>query len=723
MSEESSTRTVNGTCHHDCPDSCGWTVTVEHVVEKGVEHVVEPVTVEDVVEQAVGAGTPVSFLQRATKIRGNPAHPFSQGELCPKVNRFLERVYSPERVLRPMRRIGPKGSAIFAPITWDEALVEIGDRWKAIVDEFGAEAIAPFTSAGNQSLLALHTAGPFLARLGASRQVDSVCGATAGAGLGITYGSGRAADPVELRHAKCVVLWGTNTRLTNRHLWPFVEEARAKGAVIICIDPLKTITAESSDWHLQPLPGTDVALMLAVVHILIRDQHVDHEYVREHSVGFQELASEASAWSPSRVAAICGLSIDDIERFAATVASAAPAHFRTLIGAEHHEQGATFFRLLACLPVLLGSWRHRGGGVSRSVGVYTESMLGPVAPIERPEGPRPRSLSMNQIGRWLTDTTLAPPVKALLVVGANPLVTIPNADATRRGLERDDLFTVVHEQFITDTARYADIVLPATTQIESSDIVASWGSMHLNWNEAAIAPLGESVSNSELYRRLASAMGFDEPHLHLSDEEMFTNALSGKAADAGITLDSLKKSGVVRIVPEDFRPYADGGFATSSGKAELASPALVGSGLEAVPTFITAKESSFGEVSSVVRDFPLHLLTPKYHTRFLNSSYAHLPNHGGREGEPFVELTAVDAADREVVEGDMVDVFNDRASLRLRARIGDTARPGVVVVPFGWNAESHVDGKTANALTNDTIVNWGGGVSYSDTVVQIRKVW
>ena len=680
------TKTVHGVCHHDCPDSCGWTVTVEGSVDGYV----------------------------ATKLRGDPDHPFSQGELCPKVNRFLERVYSPDRILTPLRRTGVKGSGEFAPISWEAALAEIALRWQEVVTRYGGETIAPFSSAGNQSWLALNAHQRFMARIGASRQVDSVCGATAGAGFATTYGSARGADPVELRHAKCVVLWGTNTRLTNRHLWPFVEEARAKGAMIICIDPLKTMTADSSDWHIQLRPGTDVALMLGLVHAFIRNGHVDHDYVGRYSEGFDDLAAVASMWDAARTAEVCGLSIEDVERLASTLGATPPVHFRTLIGAEHREQGATFFRMLACLPVVLGSWRHRGGGASRSVGTYTESVLSPIAPVKWPEGNRPRGLSMNQIGRWLNDGRLDPPVMALMVWSANPVITIPNAEATRRGLAREDLFTVVHEQFITDTARYADIILPATTQIEAVDVVPSWGSMHLNWNHAAIAPLGESVSNTELFRRLSQAMGFTEPEHLLTDDELLANAFANTDSLGSVTLESLREVGTLRInLPEDFRPYAEGGFATGSGKAELASSFMESFGHGFVPDYCEPEADAA---------YPLSLMTPKIHTRFLNSSYAHLPNHGGREGEPFVELSEADALARLVDDGDLVEVFNERASLKLRARIGTTVRSGLVIVPFGWNTAAHADGKSANALTNDTIVNWGGGVAFSDTRVEVRRI-
>ncbi len=680
-------KTVNGACHHDCPDSCGWVVTVDDQ---------QPVPV-------------------ALKMRGNPDHPFSQGELCPKVNSFLDRVYSPDRVLTPLRRTGPKGSRQFEPISWDEALNEIASRWSETIVGSGSEAIMGLWDAGNQSLISMHAHDRFMATLGASRMVDNVCGQAAGVGWSATYGTGEGADPMSVRFAKCVVLWGTNPRMTNRHLWPFIEEARKNGATVICIDPLRTITAEEADLFIQPLPGTDIALMLGLIHLWIRDGRIDTDYVTQYASGFDELAAEAAPWTPARVGATCGIALETVEHLASVIAEAPPAHFRSLIGAEHREQGAQFFRLLTTLPVLLGSWRLPGGGASRSVGVFTRAIAETVG-LDQPAGRSTRSLSMNQMGRWLTDDTLAPRVEALLVWNFNPLVSLPNAELIRAGLSRDDLFTVVHEQFLTDTASYADIVLPATTQIESTDVVPSWGSLHVNWNQAAIPPLGESVSNSELFRRLSGAMGFTDPALFLSDDEYLQRSLTGgHPRAAGITADTLRALGTMRLsVDEVYMPHTHGGFGTADGKAMLSSTEMESQGLGAVVGYIPSTQDS--------QRFPLSLMTPKVHTRFLNSTYAHLPSHGGREKGPWVELSAADAAERSIEPGETVEVFNDRAVLRLTARIGTLVRDGLVAVPYGWHAAAHPDGRTANALTNDTPTSFGGGVAYSDTMVQVRRL-
>jgi anaerobic selenocysteine-containing dehydrogenase len=682
---------VHGVCHHDCPDSCGWTVTVDH-----------------------SGPSPV-----AVKLRGDADHPFSAGELCPKVNRFLDRVYDPGRLVHPLRRTGPKGSGEFEPISWDDALGEIARRLQSVIDEHGAEAVLPYSDAGNQSLLSMMgLSSRFFHHLGASRLVRAICGPTVGAGVFMTNGSTLGADPLDVRHSRLIVLWATNTRLTNRHLWPTIEAARADGARLVVVDPIRTITADAvdparGDVFVQPLPGTDIALMLAMMHVLVRDDLVDHEWVDAHTHGYGELVDHVADWSPARAAAVTGVDAGVIEALARDYGATRPAMIRTLIGGEHHENGAMFYRTLACLPALTGSWRDRGGGLARSVGSWQDQLLDEHA-IHRPDlldGRSPRWINMSRIGEALLDREA--PVHALVVWNSNPLVIAPNAELTRRGLERDDLFTVVHEQFLTDTARYADIVLPATTQIEADDVVQAWGHLWMAWNEAAIPPVGESVSNTELFRRLAGAMGLTEPSLFDDDRTLLEQALPD------VDLDALRRQRWMRVpFPEDGRPWADGGFGTPSGKLEFASKRLELMGQPRLPTFVAPVEGPHGDADLVAR-YPLQLLTPKHHTRFLNSGYSHLPKHGPAEGGPFVELDAVDAAARGLAEGDCARVWNDRASVEVPVRISNRLRPGVVAIPFGWWSAHHPDGKVANSLTNDALTEWGGGVAYSDTLVQI----
>ena len=674
----STTHIVNGTCHHDCPDSCGWQVTVTN-------------------------GT-------AVQMRGNPEHPYSKGELCPKVNKFLDRTYSSDRVLHPLRRVGAKGLGEFEQITWEEALIEIGDRFQEIVREHGPGAILPVVSAGNQSLLALSFGQRFWNHLASAKTTGSLCGAVAGSGTKTTNGSGMGIDPTDLTHSQLIILWGTNTRLTNRHLWPFIESARAKGAQVVVIDPLRTMTAESADWFLQPLPGTDVALMLAMMHVLIRDGLVDNEWVTAHTLGFDDLAAHVADWTPARAADVCGLAVADIERLASMYGTIRPAAIRTLVGAEHHEHGAMFFRTLTCLPALVGAWRDQGGGYARSVGIWNEQIVDDSA-ISRPDlraGRDRRRVPMGLLGKALTDDVS---IRALCLIGVNAMVSFPNIELVRQGLQRDDLFTVVHEQFITDTARYADIVLPATTQLEAVDVVSSWGHMYTGWNEPAIEPLGESVSNSELHRRLAAAMGFTEPSLF--DDDL--TAL--RAALPAIDLDQLRAQGWVKVpYPDDGRPWAEGGFPTASGKVELRCDSLAAIGQPVMPTYTPPTEWAGAD------RFPYMLITPKQHNRFLNSSYSHLPKHGPLEGTPVVEVHPDDASALQLSEGRCVRVWNDRGAVELPVKLSQRVRPGVVSIPWGWWSAQHGGGQVANSLTNDAQTDWGGGVAYYDTMVAVAPL-
>lgn len=695
------TRTVLGTCHHDCPDSCGWIVTVDDTPTAGAD--VAPV---------------------AVKLRGNPDHPYSAGELCPKVNRFLDRVYSPERLLHPLRRTGPKGSGQFERVSWDDALTDIADNLHRVIAEHGAEAVLPYSDAGNQSLLSLMgLSGRFFGHMGATKLVRAICGVTVGAGVSKTMGSPRGLDPMEHEHSKLIILWGTNTRLTNRHLWPTIDKARANGARLVVIDPIRTLTADAvdpaaGDSFIQPLPGTDIAMMLAMMHVLIRDGLTNDAWIAEHTLGFDELAAAVADWTPERAAGVCGVDAETITTLAHDYATITPAGIRTLIGAEHHENGAMFHRTLSCLPALTGAWAQRGGGLSKSTGAWTESSID-VEAMLRPdmETGDARTLNMGRLGEILTHphagNTDGPAIHAFINWNCNPLVSTPDAEATRRGLLRDDLFTVVHEQFLTDTARYADIVLPATTQIEADDVVLSWGSLHINYNHAAIEPPGETVSNTELFRRLARAMGYTEPALFDDDDTILREALPT------IDIDALRADVWLRAdYPDDGRPFGDGDFDTPTGRIHLASDELEAIGQPRVPTYVPAHEGPGGD-ASLLAEFPLQLLTPKQHTRFLNTAYSHLPKHGPAEGAPYIEMCAADAAARDLEDGAVARVWNRRSSLELPVRITERLRPGVVSIPWAWWGFQHRDGKTANALTSPALTEWGGGVAFWDTLVQV----
>ncbi|MEP7105290.1 MAG: molybdopterin-dependent oxidoreductase, partial [Chloroflexota bacterium] len=503
------TTVVKGGCAHDCPDSCAWVATVED--------------------------------GRAVDLRGNPDHPFTRGGLCAKVERYLDRVYSPDRLLHPLRRIGHKGDASFERISWDQALAEIAERLQAVIDAHGAEAILPYSFAGNMGLIQSRSLDRRLwAAVGASRLARTVCGGTANAGIAAVLGSTLGALPEHLRHSRTIVLWGTNTLVTNLHLWPFIREAKANGARVIAIDPLRTRTAAAADQHLRPLPGSDVALVLGLIQVIVAEDLHDREYIERHTTGFPALSARAAAYPPRRVAELAGLAADDAVALAREVAAAEPAAIRTGLGAEKHPQGATVFRLLASLPAITGAWRHLGGGLFPDTrGIVNDTL--DVRSLNPPrQQPLPREINMIQLGRALTDPALEPPVKALFVYNANPAVTTPNSNLVVQGLLRDDLFTVVHEQFMTDTARHADLVLPATGMLEHLDLLYPWGHATVVLNRPAIEPPGECVSNNELFRRLARALGRDEPGLQASEEDLIRGVLgSGHPWMEGVTYERL----------------------------------------------------------------------------------------------------------------------------------------------------------------------------------------
>jgi anaerobic selenocysteine-containing dehydrogenase len=670
---------VRGACGHDCPDTCGWIVEVRD--------------------------------GRAETLVGDPAHPFTRGALCAKVNHYLERVYHPDRVLSPLRRVGAKGEARFERVSWDEALADIAARWQTIIAESGAEAILPHSSAGVQGLIQMHSLDRrLLGSMGCSALERNICGAVAAAGLSSTIGVGSGIDPEEIVHSRFIVLWGTNTIVTNLHYWPFVREAQRRGAKLVVVDPIRTRTAEAADWHLPIRPGADAALALAVMHVLVRDGLVDLDYVSRHAIGYDALAERVQEYAPVRVAATIGLPAEEIERFAREYATTQPSLLRPLIGIEHHRNGAMQFRALACLAVLSGSFRHRGGGLARSTHALHFGTLA-MDRVLMPEVDRPgaRVLNMRDIGRDLCSPDLQPPVRALIVYGANPMVSMPNQSRIRQGLLRDDLFTVVHDLFVTETARYADYVLPATSQIEHLDLAPAWGHLYLALNRPAIPPRGESVSNTELFRRLAAALGRTEPWLFQSDESMLRDALaSGHPWLEGITYERLWAEGFVRLNrPDDWRPFANGHFPTRSGKAELYSDALREAGHDPLPW-----------AGDIPTGAGLQLITGKT-LHYLNSGYSHIERHRRRSGELFIEIHADDARQRGVAEGDLVRVWNERGDVHARCRISHRVRAGLAWMPFGDFADAAGHRRSVNVLTAEEPSDWGGGSGLYDAFVEV----
>jgi anaerobic selenocysteine-containing dehydrogenase len=668
---------IRGGCPHDCPDSCAWEVTVEE--------------------------------GRAVKLAGSASNPYTHGGLCAKVNNYLDRVYSPDRILHPLRRVGSKGEGRYEKVSWETALAEIAFRLQAVATEYGAEAVLPYDFAGNMGVVQWHSISRrFFARLGASRLLRGICGSTANAGVAATIGRTTGVLPEDIVHSRFIVLWGTNTVVTNLHLWPLIRRAKEQGATVVVVDPVRTRTAEAADWHVQPLPGTDAALALGMMHVIVAEGLHDAEYVSRHTFGFEPLRSRLEEYTPERAAALTGLEADEIVRLGRAYATTRPALIRTLVGAEKHANGGMNLRTVACLPALVGAWRERGGGLLH----WTSELFDEAFDLRSLPMPqlakKTRMINMVQIGRALTDTSLEPPIKALFVYNSNPATIAPNQNLVLEGLARDDLFTVVHDLFVTDTARYADYVLPAPSFVEQLDLLKPWGQTYVVLNRPAIEPLGESVSNTELFRRLSTAMGFTEPYLQESDEELVMRALaSGHPYLEGITYERLLEEGWARLnLPEPWLPFADGGFPTRSGKSEFYSHTMEALGFDPLPAYVPTRDDGH----------PLVLVSAKHALHFLNSGYANLPRHAAAEKEPRLEMDPADASARGITDGELVRIHNSRGSLEARVRVGSRVRPGVVAMPFGWWRSL---APAVNALTSDGIADLGGGADFYGTRVEV----
>ena len=686
-------KVLPGACPHDCPDRCAWVVTVQG--------------------------------DRAVNLVGDPNHPFTRGTLCAKVNHYLDRVYSPDRVLHPLRRTGAKGAGEFERVSWDHALDEIATRLQHIVADDGPSAILPYSFAGTQGTIQRDgMSGRFFSRLGATRLERGICGDTGSAGIEATMGSTVGMLPEDLALSRFIILWGTNTIVTNLHLWPFIRQAQAAGARVVVIDPLKTRTAAAADWHVRPMPGTDAALALGIMSVIVSEQLYDAAYVSAHTLGFDALRSRLAEYAPERAAALTGLEADEIVRLARAYATTRPAAIRMLIGMEHHATAEMSFRAISCLPALVGAWRERGGGLlHHTMAFHTQALNGRALRMPELENRSTRIVNMVQLGRTLTDPSLDPPIRALIVYNSNPATTAPNQNLVLQGLRREDLFTVVHEQFLTDTARYADYVLPSTTELEHWDLFTSWGHTYMTLNRPAIAPCGEAIPPTELFRRLAARMGLQERYLQESDEDLIKTALASEHPYLhGIDFDRLLDTGWAPLnIPQGWLPYAAGQFPTPSGKCEFYSATLAARGLDPLPVYLPADESPAGNPEHAAR-YPLTLLTPKSALHFLNSSYANSPYHLRAERTPYLDIHPMDAASRGIGEGDWVRVTNDRGKVELPARVNDRVRPGVVAMPSGWWASLSPGGSSANALTPDGLSMWGGGGDFHDALVAVERV-
>ncbi|MBV9183591.1 MAG: molybdopterin-dependent oxidoreductase [Acidobacteria bacterium] len=702
------TKVVYAACPHDCPDACGVLITVEG--------------------------------GKAVKIQGDPVHPVTRGFLCAKVAKYLDRVYSPDRVLFPVRRIAPKGQTAsatgqsrpraldsFERISWDEALASISSRFRQITAEHGSEAILPYSYGGTLGKLNGSSMDRrFFYRLGASQLARNICSEAGSAGIKSVYGIKLGTEPEQFRHSKYIIAWAANIHGNNIHLWPFIEEARRNGAKLVVVDPYRTRTAACADWHLPINPGTDVALALGMMQVIIRHQLYDADYVDRHTTGFRELRAKVEEYTPETVSRWTGISPADIEKLAREYASVRPAAIRLNYGVQRSENGGMAARAIAMLPCITGSWKEVGGGLQLSTsGAYELNE----AALEHPElmqaslGRPARVINMVELGKALNEVD-DPPVRALFVYNSNPAAVCPNHNQVVRGLLRPDLFTVVHEQFFTDTTDYADIVLPATTFFEHPELQTAYGHYFLQLSNQAIDPLGECRSNVELFRALAQTMGFKEECFRDSVEDMIDQALdSPNPRLTGITRQRLQRERHMRLnftgngnaSAKPFLPFAQGNFRTPDGRARLYNGELKALGLDPVASFIPPQESRH---SQQCKSFPLELLARKA-DNFLNSTFSNLPNLQALEQVGVLEMNAIDAKTRGIHNGDRVRVFNSRGEMELEAKVDGRVPPGVVAAKLNW-AKLTPGNRNINVLTSEKLSDMGNSATFYSVLVEVE---
>src|SRR5262245_787784 len=704
-------KTVKAVCPHDCPDTCGMVVTVD---------------------PATG---------RAVDLRGDKNHPFTQGFLCQKVANYLERVYHPDRLLFPHKRIGRKGEGKFARISWEEAIHTIAAKFRAIASSADSpQAILPYSYAGTMGKLMYSSLDRrFFNRLGASLLDRTIC-ATAGAvGCDITLGTRAMVDPEASVNCRYVINWGSNTAVTNIHFWKIEHEARKRGAKIVTVDPYKSPTAQKSDWWIPIRPGTDAALALGVMHIIFREGWQDDDYLNNHCVGAKELRERVMAEYPvAKVSHITGLSESEIEQFAREYARSrelfgGPALLRVNYGLQRHGGGGTAVRTIVCLPALTGDWRFAGAGAFLSTSKaypFDDNYL--MRPDLTPPGTR--TINMVKLAEALHGELPGSPVRALYVYNSNPAAVNPDQSRVLTGLAREDLFTVVHDQFQTDTADFADIILPATTQLEHFDLHNSYGHLYVQANNPAIAPLGEAKPNTEVFRLLARAMGFEPELFEESDEEIAARSLGEPGASAtgwgvaegvasahdGITLEATKAGPVRLKLPANWAPFAEGNFPTASGKCELYSEREARAGRDPLPHYAPPHEDPQTKPELAAK-YPLQLLSPPA-SSFLNSSFVNVDTLRKAAGERTLEIHPLDAAKRGIADGQMVSVFNARGRFRAKAVIGESVKPGVVVTLGLWWRKWTDDGVNCNATTSTATTDLGAGGTFFDNLVEVAAV-
>jgi len=685
LSSDATGTQVLGACPHDCPDTCSMLTTVTNGV--------------------------------AIKVQGNPAHPHTDGALCTKVSRYTERTYHPDRLLHPLKRVGAKGAGQFERVSWGAALQDIAARLQAIASRSAdaAQAVLPYSYAGTMGLVQGESmSARFLHKLGASRLDRTICSSAGGEGLTRTLG-GKVGMRVEFfAESRLILIWGSNSIASNLHFWRYAQIAKRNGAKLVCIDPRKSETADKCHEHIALLPGTDGALALALMHELIAHDWLDHGYLAHYTLGWGLLRERALQWAPERAAGVCGIAPEQIRALArdygACVASGAPAAIRMNYGMQRVHGGGNAVRLIACLPALIGAWRHRAGGV-----LLSSSGAFPVqkAALQRPDllaGKTPRTLNMSTLGDELlrpASAAFGPAIEALIVYNSNPAAIAPESVKVVRGLTRDDLFTVVLEHFQTDTADYADYVLPATTQLEHWDVHSSYGHTDALLNRPAIEPLGEAKPNTQIFRELAGHMGFTDA-CFADDDAALCRMAYGDAVDFA---ELLAKGFATLPTPE--APFAEGKFPTPSGKCEFFSARLAAQGLDGLPDHVANHEAF-----NTSTQYPLAMISPPARN-FLNSTFANVPSLQEMEREPVLEMHATDAAARAIRSGDIVRVFNARGEYRCKAKVSSRARPGVVNGLGVWWRKLGLSGTNVNQLTSQKLTDLGGGPTFYDCLVQV----
>lgn len=676
-------------CPLDCPDTCGLLLHKEN--------------------------------GKIVKVTGNPDHPVTQGAICNKVRNMTERVYHPERVLYPLKRVGAKGEGKFARITWDEAVAEISGRYKELIREHGPESIMPYSFYGNMGILSVDGMDRrFFHRLGTTQLQQGICNSAGNAGWKYTMGFGGGTSPEETVNAKLIIVWGGNLVSTNMHQVALIEKARKQGAQLVVIDVHRNRTGQRADWFIPLYPGTDSALALGIMHVLFERGLVNEPFLERYTIGHAELREHVKQYTPERVSAITGVPAEDIVKLAVLFGETSPAYIHIGNGLQHHDNGGMNVRTISCLPALTGQWLVPGGGAYKSNGAYGKMNA---AALERPDlrpNPGARTVSMNRLGEALL--TLDPPIRALFVYCSNPAVVAPDTGKVERGLRREELFTVVHDLFLTDTAKYADIVLPATSSFENTDLYSSYWHHYVQLQEPVIPARGESKSNVETFKLLAAAMGFEEEAFRDSEEDMIRQALQFPHNPylQGVTLEKLQEQRFVKLNMEHQKDYLDN-LKTPSGKIELYSAAMERAGLPPLPTYVPLQEGYDGERWPGEGDaYPLMFISPPNHS-FLNSTFGNVEKLTALEKSPLLQIHPQDAAERGIEDGDEVTVWNDRGSYRVKTSVTDKMLPGIVVSQGLWWEQEDGRRTRANALTPDRLADLGGGAVFFSTVVNVKR--